>query len=131
MLIVIADGLQRLEESQVPVILTRKLQLPPAVAVQVTVVTSNSNKLGNPLPGGGPNALCENAARMSAAGGENQTDDVDMATFYILRDTSPARHTQQSILGEIFAITNTAMECVRAKGLLSLIAATQSLWNSY
>ena len=40
--------------------------------VRVTVVTANSNKLANPLPGGGPNALCENAARMSAAGGENQ-----------------------------------------------------------
>ena len=40
--------------------------------VRVTVVTSNTNMLASPLPGGGPNALCENAARMSAAGGENQ-----------------------------------------------------------
>ena len=40
--------------------------------VRVTVVTSNTNMLANPLPGGGPNALCENTARMSAAGGENQ-----------------------------------------------------------
>ena len=40
--------------------------------VRVTVVTANTNMLANPLPGGGPNALCENAPQMSPAGGENQ-----------------------------------------------------------
>jgi competence protein ComEC len=40
--------------------------------VRATIVSSNGSWLPNPLPGGGPNALCENAARVSAAGGENQ-----------------------------------------------------------
>jgi hypothetical protein len=38
-----------------------------------------------------------------------------MTTFYIRRGTSPARHTQQSILGDIFTINNTPMECKRVK----------------
>ena len=38
-----------------------------------------------------------------------------MTTFYIRRDANPARHTQQSIVGEIFTINDTPMECTRVK----------------
>jgi hypothetical protein len=38
-----------------------------------------------------------------------------MTTYYIRRDITPARQTQQSILGETFTINNTPMECTRVK----------------
>ena len=40
--------------------------------VQVLVVASDAKFIDKPVNGGGPNPLCENAARMSAAAGENQ-----------------------------------------------------------
>jgi len=38
-----------------------------------------------------------------------------MTTYYIRRGITPARQTQQSILGETFTINNTPMECVRIR----------------
>src|SRR4029079_16380911 len=40
--------------------------------VKTLVVSSNKALLANPVPGGGANALCNDAPLMSAAGGENQ-----------------------------------------------------------
>jgi competence protein ComEC len=40
--------------------------------VKTLVVSSNKAFLANPVPGGGANTLCNDAALMSAAGGENQ-----------------------------------------------------------
>jgi hypothetical protein len=36
-------------------------------------------------------------------------------TSYIRRSASPARHLKQSVLGEIFTINNTPMECTRVR----------------
>ncbi len=40
--------------------------------VKTLVVSANRQFLTNPVPGGGPNPLCNDAALMSPAGGENQ-----------------------------------------------------------
>src|SRR5262245_62132891 len=49
--------------------------------VQVLVVASEAKFIDKPVNGGGPNSLCENAARMTAAGGENQRTIAVLVTY--------------------------------------------------
>ena len=49
--------------------------------VQVLVVASEAKFIDKPVNGGGPNALCENAPRMTAAGGENQRTIAVLVTY--------------------------------------------------
>src|SRR5207244_6893431 len=44
----------------------------PIKGFQALVVASDKKLLANPVRGGGPNALCSDAAQMGPAGGENQ-----------------------------------------------------------